>query len=205
MDFVNFWIIVDRHRWIPRMLIGVYERISDEFTPSSAGSLDIHANPNTIGDLFCPSAIEENIGYIAFRDWSKLDLDATYYALSRNSRSGAFLIDNEVGTFCMCFFHKPELGQAPFENRITNSVRMNPRDSKENGYSVRHLIESVHADGATLDAVVIVQVKAKSTRRDPQTMKHADPVARVVSFMLEASDEENYSYEIFRPPSNKPF
>jgi hypothetical protein len=185
MDFVNFWKIVRKHPWIPRILVGAKQILVEQS----------ETTPTLIDHLFGIDAVENEIEYIVFKPWSKLDLAAKHEQLTARDEDN----ENETAgtlskhTSHYCYWHRPTK-QRPFTNHITNSDMDNLSKSPNTRKNVRQLIETVTEQGGVIDAVVIVQ----ELRIEVQTTS-ADPLTRIHGLINDNVDVSRFSYIVFLP------
>lgn len=179
----EFWKLVEKHPWIPRILIGFTDQIG--LFPRK---------PNVIAEYLSFSAIRERIGFISFRPWSSLDLMEMPYRMRKETENPQDLSTHAKGEaiFHLCCFHR--LGSyGDFSDCISNEAKDNQ--------SLNDLIKGAVASGGIVDAVVRVH-EAMLIRDFP-----ADIVMGKILNLEEDPTSYNYrhGYEIFLPPTGFSF
>lgn len=132
MDLLKFWTLAEKHPWLPSIMMPHCTDLK------RALSLD-EPHPEAIVFHFGKSTIEDRIGYIAFRPWEKIDLNAPGY--ERYSRTTDMDVFNQ--RVYSVYFHKYK--DVPF----TSSISVG-KDKPDNVSDLIKAVPSTHV----IDAVV---------------------------------------------------
>jgi len=175
MKYQDFWSLVEKHPWLPRVLFLLWELL--ERDPPW---------PHAIHDCLSPKALERV--KIVFLQWEDLDLKATL----GNCRDDGEGVDGrrmpqEVSISHDVYCHRPETPDLPFTLRISN------QEPIYNELTVQELMGVVQKRGCVVDAVVKLTRIVELSR--PHNLTEA-----LIDLVKGGDYPETNIYEIYRPP-----
>lgn len=177
MDFKEFWMMVEKHPWLPRILTGW------------GGLKDWQKDPCVIGDFLNPSQIREVIGYIAFSPWESLDQSSMHQSRSlwRKCDDGSIL-EIISGVDYGVFWHGDK------EVQFTNALLI--QKNKNADQNIRQIIERIVGGGGVVD--LVVRIKTQYCESTPDNRGKTEPEC-----LMEAVFRDfcfTSSYELYLPP-----
>jgi len=131
MRFQDFWSLVEKHPWIPRILFLLWESL--EHDPIS---------PHAIADCLSPKALRGV--EIDLFDWENLNLNEIRSDSSDNSERNQL----GIGIYHSTYWHRLETTDLPFTRRTSN------QDPGLEKLTVQQLLQIVMDSGGVVDAVV---------------------------------------------------
>ena len=176
MDFMKFWRVVEMYPWFLRVLPSFF---AEEVTKPITG-LD------EIVRFLGPTAVQQSIGYIAFRPWANLDRGAKHVCLhSRMDENGRFE-SHTSGVYFRCLWHRE--GEERFSSVMDNN---GPQD-----LTVGQLLGNIYEECGSVDVVAKVIFTSSETGKKSRNSNTPEDILTELIF---SEDKNVSSYELFIP------
>jgi hypothetical protein len=181
MDFTDFWPLVEKKSWLPRIFELFWCRVGE----------DLPLTPQCITKSFSPKALERI--FISFGNWNELDMHAVYADKSSSGESPEGKWAESSRTYYSIYWHKKRKDMWPL-------TRMESHDCSDPRYkelTLGQLMEKVYEKGGTIDVVV----KVHFIHRQDLSLDPAEALAQV--FLSDEAVHLTQIYEVFESPDLK--
>lgn len=184
MDYQEFWVLVEKHQWLPRILNNFFRALKDSQT-----------DPYVIADFLSLSALKNNVDYIVFHPWESLDLESRPEKDTAEREMDKIHIEGYRGVSYYCYWHlqnengfaRDLCSQAGSEQHINDVA---------GDITVADLIKVVTEKGGIVDAIVkFSQLEVEASIGETREEKLLNTI------FGEGDIAFRRAYDIYLPPS----